>query len=160
MPVDWDALCDWWLANYPGPGGVTTWWSGLDAPLVQAAATVRSLGAEARPVLSGDVAADLLAPWRRPALAVVYARSGADLADAGLTPVPSSEGATLTLVVPEDPSVWPTEPVTREWDGAQLAVADALQVLYDLQGSPGPDAAEAAARWRAQLRDRGWIGAG
>jgi len=160
LPVDWDALCDWWLAHYPGPGGVTTWWSGLAAPLAQAAAAVRTLGGQAGPVLSGDVAADLLAPWRRPALAVVYARGGADLAAANLTLVPSSDGATLALVVPEDLTVWPTEPVTRDWEGRRLAVADALQVLYDLRRSPGPDAAEAAARWRARLPDRGWRGAG
>lgn len=152
-PTDWDALCDWWLDNYPGPGGVTTWWSSLEPPRAQALATVRTVGHATTPVVSGDVGADLIAPWRQPALAIVYAHRGVDLA-ASLAPLPSAEGATLALVVPEDRSLWPPQPITRTSDGTQLAVADGLQILYDLHRSPGTDAPEAAARWRAYLNDQ------
>lgn len=151
-PAEWDALCDWWLTHYPGPGGISMWWSGLDSPTAQAATAVRVLN-QGTPVVSGDVAADLIAPWRRPTQAVVYVRRGASLAETNLSHLPSDEGATLAVIVPEDDSVWPTELTYHNWQGTQLAPADGLQVLYDLHRSPGPDASEAASRWRAHLRE-------
>ena len=44
--------------------------------------------------VSGDVAADLIAPWRSPYRAVLYARAGLDLTPAGLTPA-GEDDATL-----------------------------------------------------------------
>ncbi|WP_157601637.1 hypothetical protein [Saccharomonospora halophila] len=152
VPADWDSLCEWWLAHYPGPGGITTWWSGLTPPLAQATAALSLLPPGADAVLSGDLGADLIAPWRRPALGLVYANHGADLSEADLTPLASPEGATLALIVPDDPSVRPQRPIIRTWNDIPLPVADGLQILYDLHRSPGPDAAEAAAHWRTHLR--------
>lgn len=151
--TDWDALCDWWLAHYPGPGGLTTWWAGVGTPGELAVTTLSVLPAGAVPVVSGDVAADLIAPWRRPALTVVYARRGVDLVDAGLVPLPSPEGALLAFTVPEDVGVWPPEPTVRTWRATDVPIADELQILYDLERSPGPDAQEAADRWRRRLRE-------
>jgi len=166
---DFDQLLQWWLRAYPGPGGISTFWYGLDQPRQQAQAVLQLLVGEAatRPgveghqplaVLSGDVAADFLAPWRTPLRAVVYARTGADLTEAGLTPA-GEEEATLTLVVPRDPGVWGS-PATTGVDTANALVdavpplADPLQILWDLKRSPGTDADEAAARLWQELRDR------
>lgn len=153
VPSDWDALCDWWLRHYPGPGGTTTWWTSLATPAEQAATAVSSLATSATPVVSGDAAADLVAPWRRPALAIVYAQRGTNLGDANLTLLPTHEGATLKLAVPEDTGVWPDQPTTQRWKNTTIGLADGLQILYDLQHSPGPDADEAAAQWRNHLRN-------
>jgi hypothetical protein len=141
----------WWVAHYPGPGGLRTRWYGLDPVVRQAHRAHELLAAHgARPAVSGDVAADLVAPWRVPRHALLYAERGADLAEIGLTPADPAN-ATLTLVVPADPAVWPIgrTPHLIEVDGiGEMARAGALQVLWDLLGSPGPDAQEAAEGWR------------
>jgi hypothetical protein len=149
--TDWGALLRHWLDQYPGPGGVTTYWLGLEPLAAQARAVVAVLGEaddDARPLVSGDVAADLVAPWARPARTTVYARHGADLGAAGLTPSPGPD-ATLALVVPEDAGVWLAP--ERFWNRAGLdpapgglPLADPLQVLDDVRRSPSVDADQAA----------------
>ena len=70
----------------------------------QARAAVAALSAAGMPAaVSGDVAADLLAPWRRPGRAVVYADPSDrpvhdELTAAGLRPSGAGE-ATLELIV-------------------------------------------------------------
>lgn len=144
----------WWLANYPGPGGIETHWFGTDPISEQAYRAYAALDQErARPLLSGDVAADLVVPWRSPRRATLYALRGADLSEAGLTPSDNS-AATLTLVLPQDLGVWPVSksPVLVEMRGhGALARANAFQVLYDLSRSPGPDADEATEAWRTWM---------
>jgi hypothetical protein len=167
---DFDMLLRWWLDVYPGPGGISTFWYGLDTPRDQAKAVVDLLRTVAqggpkhvRPherleeapiaVVSGDVAADLLAPWRNPTRAVIYATVGADLTRAGLSPA-GMEEATLELIVPEDRGVWPVHP--QLVDSAvhrELPIADPLQVLWDVSRAPGPDSDEAAAQLWHQLAD-------
>lgn len=160
-PHDWDALCDWWLAHYPGPGGVTTWWYGLRPPAEQLPAVLRALAtADAQPhpaLVSGDVAIDLADPWRRPASLTVYTPVGADLAGAGLTAATGAGDATTALVVPADPGVaaMPASAGGAPHLSAQTSgppLADGLQVLYDLLRAGGSDAPEAAQRWRHRLR--------
>lgn len=162
MVSDLDGLVQWWIESYPGPGGISTFWFGLDTPAAQARAVVDLLDptdsrvdtaptSQLAVVVSGDVAADILAPWRTPTRAVIYARTGLDLAGARLAPAGEAE-ATLELVVPRDPGVWP--PVrTAEARRGGLSLADPLQVLWDLLRAPGPDAEEAAARLWTTLRD-------
>ena len=166
---DFDQLLRWWLEAYRGPDGISTLWYGLDQPREQAWAVIRQLqdkatGAPALrgdgtpAVVSGDVAADFIAPWRTPTRAVVYARTGADLTEMGLTPA-GGEEATLELIVPRDPGVWPLMPTPQSESGASdgaasMPLADPLQILWDVRRSPGSDTDEAVARlWRA-LRDR------
>jgi Crp-like helix-turn-helix domain len=161
-----------WLHSYPGPGGISTYWYGLDDPASQAKAVVtllreRSAGDPSPPVptagvdpalpaeplepvavVSGDVAADLVAPWRRPQRATVYARRGADLTEVGLTPA-ADEDATLELTVPRDPGVWPVvagQPGWTRHGHLDLPLADPLQILWDVQRAPGPDRDEAVER--------------
>lgn len=144
----------WWLAHYPGPGGLQTHWFGVDPINEQAYRAYEALGRErADPVVSGDTAADLVAPWRTPRRATLYARRGTDLSAIGLTPSDTS-ASTLTLVLPDDPGVWPISksPVLIEMRGhGDVARANAFQVLYDLSRSPGPDADEALEAWRTWL---------
>ncbi|WP_146069444.1 hypothetical protein [Cryobacterium sp. Y11] len=62
-----EKLLQTWISEYPGPGGVSTHWYGLDAPLeqVQVAATLAA-DLEVDCLFSGDAAADVYAPWRLP----------------------------------------------------------------------------------------------
>ncbi|WP_375479686.1 MarR family transcriptional regulator [uncultured Jatrophihabitans sp.] len=144
----------WWLAHYPGPGGLETHWFGVDPINEQAYRAYRALDTErANPVLSGDVAADLVAAWRTPRQATLYAQRGTDLSVIGLTPSDAS-ASTMTLVLPDDPGIWPISkaPVLLEMRGhGDIARANAFQVLYDLSRSPGPDADEALDAWRTWM---------
>ena len=155
---DWDGLLAKWLVTYPGPGGVTTYWYGLDSVEEQVVAALRELetrlqGSGRAPVVSGDAAADQMSPWRRPQRAVIYSEVGADLAHAGLTPS-GPEEATLALVVPEDPSVWPadSEWLNRFAPGAPFPLADPVQVIWDLTRATGADRDQAADALRGALR--------
>jgi hypothetical protein len=164
MVDDFDGLLRWWLERYPGPGGISTYWYGLESPVAQAQAVVghlggRSGGTDSTVVVSGDVAADQLAPWRAPGRAVVYARAGADLTAVGLTPAGAAE-ATTELIVPEDPGLWPkidcalpAADVTATASGA-VPLANPIQVLWDVRRAPGADSGEAAERLWAVLRER------
>jgi hypothetical protein len=148
---DFDGLVRHWLDTYPGPGGISTHWYGLAPPQSQAEAVVRLLSKRRRhgSVVSGDVAADMLAPWASPTRAVVYARAGADLSAADLTPAGEAE-STLELVVPADAGVWPSAGTD---DGA-LDLADPLQILWDVGRSRAPDREEAVSRLWSHLRAR------
>lgn len=169
---DWDALLEHWLSTYPGPGGLSSYWYGLqeleeqatEAGVVLRASSARRVAVDGqafddRPVvLSGDLAADVLAPWRRPQRVVLYAPTGADLGEAGLQAAEPDE-ATLELVVPRDHTVWrvedlgdpPVHPASR------LPLADPLQVLWDVRRAPGPDADQAATRLTDALRQQFWV---
>ncbi|MFE9653145.1 hypothetical protein [Micromonospora sp. NPDC006431] len=151
--ADIDAVFDWWLNSYPGPGGLRTLWYGLEPPVQQAEAAVSLLtsGDSGRIAISGDVAADRVAPWRAPRRVVVYAQSGVDLTSAGLTPT-DEEDATVELIVPKDPGVWP-RPTADEASGS-VPLADPLQILWDVARAPGPDTDEAVRHLRQTLRDR------
>lgn len=150
----------WWLARYPGPGGIETDWFGVETITDQAYRAYVALDrAHARPVVSGDVAADLVAPWRTPRHATLYARRGADLSEIGLTPSDAS-ASTLTLVLANDPGVWPISkaPVLIEMRGhGDIARANAFQVLYDVSRSPGPDVGEALEAWRIWMTESGVV---
>jgi hypothetical protein len=155
-PRDWQQLCDWFLSHYQGPGGVSTYWYSLDPPVPAATKAMKAATAttEARAGLSGDAAADLVLPWRQPQYAVVYAERGVDLSLYGFTPAFSPQDSTLSLIIPKDQGVWPPEVWRPNSKRSDMAVVDPVQVLYDLHNAPGPDAHQAASRWRAALRHR------
>ena len=144
--TDFDALLDWWLENYPGPGGVTSHWYSLDNAVTQAKKALDLLGDRA--AVSGDPAADALAPWRRPATCTLYVHAGASLAPAGFVPVASAAESTLTLCAPKDPGLW----LPTTWTAAGLPLADPLQIIYDVVNGTGTDQAEAASHLREALR--------
>ena len=162
-----DAL-DELLGEYPGPGGVSTRWYGLD-PVVRQAETAATWCAErgVRCVLTGDVAADVYAPGRLPAAAGLYSDELLDFTAAGFTPSTDAE-YTLMVTVPADPTVWctaaaaaaqPTARVDPAAIGEVLPVrVDPIIALHDVLDSPGPDAAEAADHLRQAILDGTWRG--
>lgn len=138
MPVDRARLFDLAASEYPGPGGITTyWWH--DARLAEQAALVRKATSEA--LLSGDLAASEINGWRVPEVAVVYLRAGVDPAKLGFA---SSEPGkhTLEVTIPADTTLWATAAAY-----GRPGIADPVIVFCDIQrtGTTG-DQAEAAAR--------------
>ena len=144
-----ETLWDQFLAEYPGPQGISSYWLSLDA-IVRQAQTVRDAAAELDVLVSGDPAADLLAPWRVARRAVVYARTGLDLARLGFSET-TPENATLEYVVPADPTIWST---ARAWTSAVSGwTADPVLVAWDVQRTGGPDAADAVERIQRTVLD-------
>lgn len=145
-------LLDKFLAQYPGPGGASTHWYGLDPPVRQsAAATAFCTERGIDVVTGGDVAADVYAPWRLPARAVLYAAEFVDLTEAGFSPATEDTG-TLTITVPADPTLRRTaNALTTE--GGPAGVVDPLVALHELTHSPDPDAGEAAAHLRTAIEE-------
>lgn len=150
---DWDQAAAAWLARYPGPGGTVTWWSALDTdPWALTLTALSVLPAEA--VVSGDTGADLIAPWRRPARAVIYTPGWHDLERAGLVQAGAPGSTVITVCVPEDRGVWPAEPFTRTFRDRRVNAADPFQVLWDVRRTGDADSAEAAGHLLGRLRER------
>lgn len=106
------AAFDELVRDYPGPGGQSYyWWS--SAPLNEQA----QLLAVRQALLSGDFAADRIAPWRMPERVVAYTESPLDLSPAGFVLADPGDYTTL-VVVPADPTLratakaWGTDDVT------------------------------------------------
>ena len=139
-----DALWEQFLAEYPGPQGITSYWLGLNS-IMQQAQAVRDAAAELDVLLSGDPAADLIAPWRMGRRAIVYARTGLDLTHFGFSET-TRENATLDCVVPADPTIWST---ARAWASTVSDwKTDPVLVAWDVQRTGGPDASDAVEKIR------------
>ncbi|MDP3972156.1 MAG: hypothetical protein Q8P61_04500 [Candidatus Nanopelagicales bacterium] len=120
---------------------ITTYWTGT-VDLVQGLRLARV--ALRQPwAVSGDIAADAIAPWRRPEQLVILARGGT-LASTPLVQVTSGEPAQVILHATTDKIALPEDAPALPWRSEQLAVAQPLQVWWDLLQSPGVDAPEAA----------------
>lgn len=97
------ALSQWLRENYPPPVRAATTWMTLESPVdtaMSASALLDDRGI--RHAVSGQVAADWLAPWARPEVALVWTEAATDLTPAGATPVVRAD-ANLILAVPADP---------------------------------------------------------
>lgn len=130
------ALLDRWLQEYAGPGGHEIGWYSLEDPVTQvrtAYAVAHDSGAA--PMASGDVAADLLAPWQLPRTARLYVDRPVDLAHQRFVAAPLEE-ASLILCGPRDPTLWRLAEHRRG-----LLLADPLVVLWDLIRDPGAEGA-------------------
>lgn len=148
-------LLELWLTHYPGPGGVSTRWYGRD-PIgqVATAAYEHAVAVDAAPLLSGEIAADLIAPYARPTSAVLYADDHIDLSAIGLIRTPDPETAMLELIVPDDPTVRPQSnrlPTEATLSGHQVHLADQLQILWDVARSTGIDAPQQTEHLRLHL---------
>ncbi|OJV83561.1 MAG: hypothetical protein BGO37_09955 [Cellulomonas sp. 73-92] len=138
------ALAAWLVERYPKEPLLATTWATLEPPVRAAETASRRLDEiGVRHAVSGEVAADRIAPWARPATAWIWVAAPADLQPAGLTPAPA-DAATLTLAVSEDPHLlssarpaadgMPQLPGWRVWvdlvhqgrDDAADALADGL----------------------------------
>ena len=139
--VDRAGCWDRFMADYPGPRGLSTYWAAtgdLAAQLGRVERAGRERG-EATPAVSADFAADFYAPWRRPSRAVVYVTDQPALAEHGFATVRAAD-ATVELRTPRDPTILP---MTREWpsppDGNPRRYTDPLITAWDLRRSPGGD---------------------
>ncbi|WP_368497565.1 hypothetical protein [Herbiconiux sp. A18JL235] len=142
-------IWDLFLSDYPGTGGLSGWWFGL-APVSQQAERVTKEVEGA--LLSGDIAADALAPWRRPRRGMVYVGSGVELEALGFARSRESK-ATLEVAIPADPTIWST---ARAWasDNGRHDLVDPLIAAWDVARTGGPDADEAVEHLRTQVLDR------
>jgi DNA-binding transcriptional ArsR family regulator len=147
-PTNWRRLLTWWLANYPGPGGTASYWASAHDQRTQTQATLDALQSTGRVAVSGDPAADVLAPWRIPSLAVVYAEHGVPLRDIGFVPVGSAAEATLVLCAPADPGIW----LPTTWTVQGIPLADPIQIIHDVGNGTEPDRPEAADHLIESLR--------
>lgn len=156
-PSDHRRLLHHLLRTAPPPTeGVSTWWAIADQDPWNA--TLRCLRQLLDPRVSGDTAADLYAPWRRPALSVVYAVKTIDLHPLGMVVADGPDDAVLRLVNPADPTLIPEPATPRQFRGVTVPLADPIVVLRDVRSGPGPDAEEAAAALEAALPDLlGWL---
>jgi hypothetical protein len=143
-----EALLDRFLAEYSGPGGSEHYCYALDSPVDVAirAGQVSTLG---RPIaVSADVGPDLIAPWRRPSLVILYARHAIDPSDLGLIDAHGRHDANVIIRTPEDRSVFPVPALVGQVQGNEVPLADTLQQIWDLQDLGGADRIEAAGRLR------------
>lgn len=150
-PTDPAQLLSLMLDQYPGPRGAATYWYSLDPlhdQVMEATKFAKEMGAE--PLVSGDVAADIYAPWRLPDSATLYLRQVVDFSDAGFSPA-SKDEATLTSVIPEDHTLWTTAP---EMEHEGLPLADPLVTLWDLTLNDSPDAPDAVEHLKQAILSR------
>lgn len=125
-------------------GLVETYWYGIDPVVEQVRSAIRLGGELTVQILAGgEVAADLLQPWRVPTRGLVYAEELVDLTDFGLVEATAQE-ATLTVRVPADPTVWTTAAWWRQVRDTQyeIATVDPVITLQDLNA--GPDLGDGA----------------
>jgi hypothetical protein len=149
-----EALVDRFLGEYPGPGGSEQYHYTLGSP-VDVAVRAGRVSSPARPIaVSADVGPDLIVPWRRPSLVILYARHAIDPAALGLTDAQGRHDANVIMRNPEDRSVFPMPVLAGQVQGNEVPLADPLQQIWDLQDLGGADRIEAAGRLREWLLER------
>lgn len=148
-----EELADRFLAEYPGPGGSESYFYSLD-PAVETA--VRAVGATGQRVVvvSADVGPDLIAPWRRPDVVILYASRVIDPSALGLVSAEGRHDANVIVRMPADQSVFPPRPFVAHVHGSDVPLADPLQQIWDLADLGGDDRTEAAGRLREWLLTR------
>lgn len=130
----WDAF----LTEYPGAGGVRTYWYSR-LPFVRQTELLRT-----HTILSADAGSDIIAPWRTPVRAVAYASGSIDMEALGFSRATADE-ATVDLVIPTDRTVFAT---AEAWG---YGVADPLLIAWDMSDVGGNDAEEAIAHLRSTI---------
>jgi hypothetical protein len=151
---DREALLDRFLAEYPGPGGSEHYCYTLDSA-VDVAVRAGRASTPGRPIaVSADVGPDLIVPWRRPSLVILYARHAIDPSSLGLTDAQGRHDANVIIRTPGDRSVFPVPALVGQVQGNEVPLVDPLQQIWDLQGLGGADRIEAAGRLREWLLER------
>ena len=147
--ADRTALLDSLLTSYADTGRYISWLYSLDSPqqtCERIVAVGKSLQIDA--VISGDVAADRLVPWRVPTHTTVYTGDHRLAVHLEMTSAQGSDDANVELIVPADTSV------LRVRHDDELTLAHPTQVILDLQRLGGTDRHEAAERIREWLLAR------
>lgn len=149
-----EALLDRFLAEYPGPGGSEQYCYSLESPM-EVAVRAGQVAEPRRPiVVSADVGPDLIEPWRRPSLVILYTKHVIDPTDLKLVSARGAHDANVIVRMPDDRSVFPFAALTAQVRGKEVPLADPLQQIWDLQDLGGADRLEAAERLRQWLLAR------
>jgi hypothetical protein len=149
-----EALLDRFLAEYPGPGGSEQYCYSLDSP-VEVAVHAGQVNTPRRPiVVSADAGPDLIVPWRRPSLVILYAKHVIDPSSLGLIDAQGGHDANVIVRMPDDQSVFPIPALVAQVRGNDVPLADPVQQIWDLQDLGGADRLEAAGRLRQWLLAR------
>lgn len=153
-----ERMWDTFMADYPGPGGLARYWLGTGEPHVQLERIVRANPAPAPedgPLLvSGDLAADYYAPWRRPTAITVYTTEDLPLDRYGFASV-KPQDASVEVRIPADPTIsrmarrWETSGANDEIHVPDILV-DPLIAAWDLRRTSGTDVDEALGELRAR----------
>jgi hypothetical protein len=132
------SLVERFLADYPGPGGLSEFWFS-PRPVVEQGEIASTTDVSV--LLSGDTAADRLAPWRIPRRARVYCDHSLPLEEAGFGRTDPRE-ASLHVTIPADRTIRAT---ATAWypDGRTV---DPLVAAWDLRSTGGADSSEAVDR--------------
>jgi hypothetical protein len=108
-----------------------------------------------RPIAaSADVGPDLILPWRRPSVVILYAKHAIDPSGLGLTQAQGRHDANVVMRAPQDRSVFPTSALVAQVQGSDVLLADPIQQIWDLQDLGGADRIDAAGRLRQWLLER------
>jgi hypothetical protein len=149
-----EALLDRFLAEYPGPGGSEQYCYSLASP-TSVAVRAGQMAEPHRPIVtSADVGPDLIVPWRRPSLVILYVKHAIDPSDLGLVSAQGSHDANVIVRMPEDRSVFPPRALVAQVQEDDVPLADPLQQIWDLQDLGGADRLEAAGRLRQWILER------
>jgi hypothetical protein len=90
--------------------------------------------------VSADVGPDLIVPWRRPSLVILYAKRVIDPASGlGLIDAQGRHDASVIVRMPDDQSVFSGHVMTAQAHGGDVPLADPLQQIWDLQDLGGAD---------------------
>lgn len=145
--ADRDGLLQRFLNEYRGPGGTEISLYSLDHPVGVLESLVKQLPERginsSRLVVSADVGADLVAPWRRPTTLVVYVDEGVEL-DFGDMAHSDRSSANVFVRYPADGTVFGSHPVLAPLAGGDVRLADPVQMIWDLHDLGGEDRREAA----------------
>ncbi len=147
--VDRGALLDAFLEEYRGPGGHEHHLYGLDS-----APDIAVLLTEIAPdglLVSADLAADALAPWRTPTRLVLYANRMITLDSVNLVLADGEADSNVILRIPKDKSLFRVPSVGADVLGGRVCLVHPSQVLWDLLQLGGEDRAEAGERLRTWI---------
>lgn len=150
--VDRAACWDRFMAEYPGPLGLASYFTATGEPAEQLGRVERAVRGlpEDQLIVSGDFAADFYAPWRRPVRLIGYVSAEPPLERHGFAPVRAAE-ATVELRVPRDPTIEVMSRTGVPGSGdAERCYADPLIAAWDLSQGIGGDVEQAV----TELRDR------
>jgi len=149
-----EALLDRFLAEYPGPGGSELYFYSLDSP-TQVAVRASRISTSHRPIAaSADVGPDLIVPWRRPSVVILYAGHAIDPANLELIEAQGKHDANVIIRLPDDKSVFPSHALMAQVGDVEIPLADPMQQIWDLEGLGGADRAEVAGKLRQWVLKR------
>jgi len=141
-------LLEAFLSQYSGHGGASEQYYSLDSPRETAEKISLSLSAEeAKGVfVGGDLAADLISPWRAPTVLTIYSNMKIDFESLGIVEAQADEG-NVSVHYPKDLSMF-----TDCSTDYVLPSVDKTQIVWDLYDLGGKDRVEAA----EQLIEKTW----